>query len=159
MQHKKTRFKRKRLRLEEYDYSQNGAYFLTLCTQNRQECLSEISQENDMATVRLSEIGALVEAKVLQISTNYLNVSLDGYVIMPNHIHMILTLESSSISISRIIKQLKGVITKELGFSIWQKSFHDHVIRNYEDYLRLYEYIENNPAQWALDSLNPINSP
>ena len=74
---------------------------------------------------------------------------------MPNHIHLIVVIQNGRTqfapTISRIIKQFKGKITKQVGFCIWQKSFYDHVIRDEKDYLRICEYIENNPVKWTED--------
>ena len=77
---------------------------------------------------------------------------LDKYVIMPNHVHMILSLnEDSIIPLSQIVGSFKAGVSREIGFSVWQRSFYDHIIRSEADYKRICEYIENNPAKWALD--------
>lgn len=87
-----------------------------------------------------------------QIEIIYPNVILDEYVIMPNHIHMILAINRQyNNSISKIVQQLKGKITKELGYSIWQKLFYEHVTRNEKEYLKIKEYIINNPNNWDTD--------
>ena len=81
-------------------------------------------------------------------------LQVEKYVIMPNHLHMILWIketEENPPTISHVIQQMKGAVTKQLGVSIWQKSFHDHVIRGKQDYLEIWEYIENNPLKWTLD--------
>ena len=71
---------------------------------------------------------------------------------MPNHIHMIVIIDkATSISIPRVIKQYKEYITKQIGESIWQKSYYDHIIRNEKDYLRIWEYIDKNILKWSLD--------
>ncbi len=93
-------------------------------------------------------------------------IRINKYVIMPNHIHMIVIIdnlcEGSSLSdgrtqfapiVSRLIKQFKGSITKQIGFPIWQKSFHDRIIRNEKEYSALWNYIEYNPVNWENDSL------
>ena len=89
------------------------------------------------------------------ISEKYEKVSVDKYVIMPNHIHLIIVMQNGrtqfSPTVSRIIKQFKGKVTKQVGFCIWQKSFYDHIIRDENDYLRIWEYIENNPYKWTED--------
>ena len=77
---------------------------------------------------------------------------IDKYVIMPNHIHLIIIIDrESNLSISNIIKKYKEWITKEIGKSIWQKSYYDHIIRNEKDYLRIWKYIEENIIKWSLD--------
>ena len=77
---------------------------------------------------------------------------------MPNHVHLLLQISSEvngrtlfAPTVDRVIKQTKGVITKQIGFSIWQKSFHDHVIRDEQDYLKIWNYIDTNPAKWQED--------
>ncbi len=76
---------------------------------------------------------------------------------MPNHIHILLAIENNRramhapTSISKIIQQYKGFVTKKLGFSPWQKLFYDHIVRNEQDYLNILEYIQNNPLKWTLD--------
>jgi len=82
----------------------------------------------------------------------------DKYVIMPNHVHLVLIIEPIEIgrplvapTISTIIQQMKGIVSKQIGFSIWQKSYHDRIIRNEKEYLKIWEYIENNPLKWNED--------
>jgi REP element-mobilizing transposase RayT len=83
-------------------------------------------------------------------------VKVDKYVIMPNHVHMIIALEDANISISYLIALLKTSITKQIrraypSMQVWQRSFHDHIIRNEEDYQRIWSYIDTNPIRWELD--------
>jgi putative transposase len=186
---------RKRTRLQGYDYSRQGAYFITVCTQNRAELFGHIVGANCVRPpcvrppcvrppcvrppcvrppcvrpfTELSETGHTVKHEIETLSSIYPTVHVSAFVIMPNHVHMVIVIDSRDIdgrpqvngrpqvapTVSRIIKQWKGSITKRLGFSPWQKSFHDHVIRNQDDYHRIAQYIENNPAQWQMDSLHP----
>lgn len=181
---------RKRNRLQGYDYSQQGAYFITVCAQHRAELFGQIvgatcgrPLSNTRPYTELSDLGRIVQNEIEILPGAYAMVFVDAFVIMPNHVHMILVIDggrsqiaptrmagkSQSIkdgcrgelcspavpSISRIIKQWKGAITKRIGLSPWQKSFHDHVIRNEGDYLQIALYVENNPAQWEMDSLHP----
>ena len=148
---------RKQNRLEKYDYSQNGYYFITICTAEKSKLLCDISVGANCVRPQtaLSEIGKLVDENIDRLNGIYENVRVDKYVVMPNHVHLILVIQSGRTqfapTVSRIIKQFKGKITKQLGFCIWQKSFYDHVIRDEKDYLRIREYIENNPGKWAED--------
>ena len=148
---------RKHNRLTEYDYSQNGYYFITICTAEKRKMLCDISVGIGCARPQttLTEIGKLVAENVGILNGTYETVRVDKYVVMPNHVHLILTIQNGRTqfapTVSRIVKQFKGTITKQLGFGIWQKSFYDHVIRDEEDYLRIWEYIDNNPAKWAED--------
>ena len=155
---------RKRNRLQGYDYSRKGAYFITVCTQNRAELFGHVVGANCVRPfTELSETGHTVKHEIETLSSVYPTVYVSEFVIMPNHVHMVIVIDSRDIdgrpqvapTVSRIIKQWKGSITKRLGFSPWQKSFHDHVIRNQDDYLRIAQYMENNPAQWQMDSLHP----
>lgn len=152
---------RKKLRLPEYDYTQPGAYFITVCTQNRIEHFGKVSPSKTFKTafIELNKTGLIVEEELNILATCYPSVNVGSYVIMPNHVHFILRiLSDNSPAVSEIIRLWKRAVTKKIGMPLWQKSFHDHVIRDDEDYERLLKYIENNPAQWELDSLNPENN-
>ena len=140
---------RKRLRIIEYDYSKEGMYFITICIKNRLELLGEIKNINYM---ELTQEGIIVKESIKQIEKRYINVEIDEYVIMPNHIHMILAVKNKRrVTISRIIKQYKAYVSKKIGYSIWQKSFYEHVIRNEKEYLNIKEYIQNNVVNWKED--------
>ena len=139
---------RKHPRLPEYDYSQQGAYFLTVCTKNRACLLSRVllpGSEADGASVSLTEIGEMVQQHLQKIP------GLDSYVIMPNHIHLIVFRDEDDRSISADIRSFKTLVTKKVGRSIWQTSFHDHILRDPNDYLLHREYMEKNPAKWLKD--------
>ncbi|MBP2024869.1 REP-associated tyrosine transposase [Peptoniphilus stercorisuis] len=141
---------RKSIRLKDYDYSKNGYYFITIVTENREKYLSEINCKNE---VILSEIGKEIENSILFINSNQINV--DKYIIMPNHIHIILILENSEKSIIEIIKNFKKFtsnnIKQNYNKKLWQKSYFDKIIRSEKQYLALCEYIESNPLKWNLD--------
>lgn len=151
---------RKPNRLKEYDYSLPNAYFITICTAERRNLLwanvgASIARPCD---VQLSAYGQIVNAAIRSIPTHYTSVSLDHYVIMPNHIHLLLQIQadpnlptSPTPTISRVIQQTKGIVTKHIGHSIWQKLFHDHIIRNERDYARIWQYIDQNPMRWTQD--------
>ena len=151
--------KRKPIRIVNYDYSTPGAYFVTVCTTNREKILwsDRRGELCSPANVTLSDIGITVDNEIKKLNSIYDAVRVDKYCIMPDHIHMILIIEASedgrtqfAPTISRAIKQFKGLITKQVGRPIWQKSFYDHGIRNQQDYNEIWEYIENNPVQYAL---------
>lgn len=145
--------KRKQIRLKTYNYGQNGYYFITICTKNRQELFCQKkSKLKDDNTFELSEIGKIVEDSIKNIEAVYKEVKADDYVIMPNHIHLVLSVErDADISVSKIIQQTKSWVTKKVGFPIWQKSFYDHVIRNEQDYYEIVNYIQMNPLKWEND--------
>ena len=150
---------RKKNRLIRYDYSQNGAYFITICTENRKCLLSHVvgATIGRPAHVRLTHNGIVIESVIRQIEKHYGAVRVDKYVIMPNHIHLLISIDPTSgrpmvaPTISRIVQQMKGIVTKQIGRNIWQKSFHDHIIRTDSDYEMIWEYIDTNPARWEQD--------
>ena len=146
---------RKPNRIPEYDYSQNGAYFITICTKDRQPILSSIV--GDDAHIVPKPYGIIAEKYIRNAS------EIEKYVIMPDHIHMIIRLENGSMwastptdqksqhnRISNIVRSIKVLVTKEIGTSIFQRSYYDHVIRNQQDYNEIWEYIENNPRKWMI---------
>lgn len=146
---------RKILRLQNFDYSQNGAYFITICTRDRKQYLCKIVGDDAhiVPQIKLTNYGYIVEKYIKNVP------GIDKYVIMPNHIHMIIKVKnngtmwasSPTTAIPQIIKSFKSLVTKQIGFSIWQRSYYDHIIRGEKDYLEIWEYIENNPQKWQLD--------
>ena len=154
--------KRKRNRLEKHDYSSCGAYFVTICTAERRNYFWEnVGAIIDRPqNVVLSNSGSIVEEAIKTVTPIYSEVLVEHYVIMPNHIHLLIRIRADEFgrpmvapTISRVIKQMKGYVTKKVGFSLWQKSFHDHVIRNREDYEEHVKYIYENPKNWYYDEL------
>lgn len=167
---------RKPIRLEDYDYSRNGAYFVTVCTKDKMCIFWESKNKYNPidinvnavgavigrphTKIRLSEYGKHVKISLNNIHAHYPDVYVDKYVIMPNHIHLIIDIDNPDIgrtqfapTISRIIKQFKGAVTKQIGFSLWQRSFYDRIIRNGKEYSAYWQYIENNPINWESDEL------
>lgn len=150
--------KRKPNRLPEYDYSRAGYYFITVCTKDKEPLLWLPSVGATCGRPPLSPLGLIVEEELLHLDSVYANIRLDKFVIMPNHIHLILMIGSDGCgrpqvapTISRVMKQFKGAVTKRAGLPLWQKSFHDHVIRNESDYLRIWRYMDTNPLKWEED--------
>lgn len=155
--------KRKSMRLKNYDYSQNAMYFITICTTDRKnllwieksKCRGEQCSPGNI--VQLSKYGKIVDFAIKQIQIHYNDVFVTKYVIMPNHIHLIICLQGNdgrtlfAPTISRIIKQMKEYVTKQIGISIWQRSFRDEIIRNEQMYQKVWTYIDNNPLKWELD--------
>lgn len=147
-------------RLKSFDYSAPGAYFITICTDNRRNLFWEnvgASIARPQAVV-LSETGKIVDSAIRGIPVHYPAVSVDRYVIMPNHIHLLLQIRTDSNgqripapTISAVVQQMKGYVSKQIGHGIWQKLFHDHVIRSEADYQKIWEYIEHNPIRWKDD--------
>lgn len=155
--------KRKTNRLANYDYSQNGAYFITICVKDKEPILSEISKTDliNPAKIKLSKIGIIIKDAIIKIPEQYNGVFVDNYVIMPNHIHLIIRIQNDSgriISVPTIIGSMKRYASKKVGTSIWQKSFYDHIIRDEADYLTKWKYIDDNPEKWEKDELYTENS-
>jgi len=142
---------RKTIRLQGYDYSKSGVYFVTVCVTDRHMLLGNVIENK----VVLTEIGQIVEDAIQVIPSVYDSVSVERHVVMPNHVHMLLVLRSAldhaAPSVSRIIQQWKGIITKQATFAFWQRSFHDRIIKDRDKYQMITEYIENNPRNWKQD--------
>ena len=159
--------RRRDIRLKEYDYSQPGYYFVTICTAVRhQDILSVISPavgaiiNRPPAEVSLTSLGHLTRQAILEIPNRYPGISVDAYVIMPDHVHLILAVQNvgpdgrqiaAPTSISTVIQQLKRAVSRVAGQSIWQKSFYDHIIRNDADLAEARQYLANNPLNWILN--------
>ena len=150
--------KRKPTRLKRFDYSSNGAYFITICTHHKQKILCDIVGEGLCAlpSIKPSPIGKTVDTAINYININYNDISIDKYVIMPNHIHLIVTILSGGdgtppLQLYDIIGRFKSFTTKHYKHTLWQRSFHDHVIRGEKDYLKIWEYIDTNPQKWTSD--------
>ena len=156
--------KRKRNRLSDYDYSQNGVFHITLCTANHRKILSEVIPVGAIINrpqIKLSATGRIADSAIREIPVHYQSVSIEKYVIMPNHVHLLISINQAAENnngrliiaptVSRIIKQFKSEVTKKAGFSLWQKGFYDHIIRNDADYESVWIYIDENPVKWEND--------
>ena len=155
--------KRKPNRLSSYDYDREGTYFLTICTQDRKCLLSKIVGGGalDAPLNQLTDIGKIVE-KYIRSGNQMDRVRVEKYVLMPNHVHILLMVEMDTSGtprassptmavVPRFVSAFKRLTNKEIGKDIFQRSYHDHVIRDKMDYLKIWEYIDNNPKQWELD--------
>ena len=214
---------RRHPRLKGYDYSQNGAYFVTICVKDKHEMLGEIVGRgvHIAPQVQLSEYGVIVKREIENIPSHYDNVFIDVFVVMPNHVHCIIVIEENGgfmggagytgraldgtgrmldgtgrmvdvitgaasgaptnatthvggalarpvpvtiphpvpvhiprpvpATIGNIVRGFKSGVSRQIGFSLWQRSYHDHVIRNETDYQRIWQYIDENPAKWEED--------
>lgn len=151
----KERPTRKHNRLIGYDYSSQGAYFITVCSKNRELIFGDVVGADIIRPgyVDLNENGKLVETAINAIPQHYPNIVIDKYIIMPNHIHMIIVINEKEANkkISTVIGQMKRWVSKEIGESVWQKTYHDHIIRDEEDYLTKWKYIDDNPSKWNED--------
>lgn len=175
---------RRSIRLQGYDYSQAGAYFVTIVTQDR-TCLFGGVVDGQM---RLNDHGEIVREEWLRTAQMRPNVTLDAFVIMPNHVHGIIILHErttpdgrgtlqraptlehfgkpTSNSIPTIVRLFKSATTKRIniartmpGIAVWQRNYYEHIVRDEGSLNRIREYIETNPWQWAVDRENPDGNP
>ena len=159
---------RKHTRLQNYDYSTTGAYFITICTKDRRCVLSKVVGRGlapaETNGIEYTSFGKIAEHQLLLLEERYHFLSVDQYVIMPNHIHVILILDNQTAGASPrptvmdIVCAFKSLTTRECkknGFqgSLFQTSFYDHVIRDREDYEKRVKYIDENPIRWYYDEL------
>ncbi len=154
---------RRSIRLPGFDYSQAGAYFVTICSESRRCLFGEISDFR----MQPNSLGLLVIDCWTRLANDYPFVSLDMWVLMPNHLHAIIWLASNNPSnktLSQLIAAFKATSTscarKALGsqFKLWQRGFFEHIVRNQNDLFRIRDYINTNPISWALDPENPSPS-
>ncbi|MBQ3004446.1 MAG: transposase [Clostridia bacterium] len=156
---------RKNPRLQGFDYNTPGVYFITICTDKRKNFLSTIVGDGSPIP-KLTAFGEITDKQIRKIPEKYKNVTVDNSVIMPNHIHLLLSVNynngmgNPSPTISSVIAWLKYQITKNInnekntvGEKIFQRSFYDHIVRNQNDYDEIYNYISENPLRWKLDKL------
>lgn len=146
---------RKQLRLKNYDYTQNGCYFITICTKYKKPILSEVvtvggDDPAPQKQIVLKDNGKIVDKYINTIHSAYNSVCLENYIIMPNHIHILMLIDtyglprSSAPTVSNVISAFKHLTNKQVGFNLWQRSFYDHIIRNETDFQNTWNYIECN---------------
>jgi putative transposase len=161
---------RQNLRLPEFDYSQPGAYFVTIVTQDRKPLFGQVV-DGEMV---LNEVGRIAEEVWVEISEHFPNVELGEFVVMPNHIHGIISIANVEAthasplpriskgpapgSIGAIIGSFKSAATRRVrAFTnnrekrLWQRNYYEHIVRNERDYQAIYEYILANPFNWEKD--------
>ena len=165
---------RKSIRLKQYDYSKQGMYFITICTQNRECILSNIENvgtQSFCAQIKLTPIGEKIEEIYLNLEKEFQHIKLQEYVFMPNHIHGIIEIckradtrpapticdiicSFKSRTTCNYIKKVKQGIWKSFNRRIWQRNYYEHIIRNEKEYMKICEYIKNKPSRWKDDKLN-----
>lgn len=151
--------KRKTNRLKNYDYSQNGGYFITFCTKDRAPILSRIvvgKAALRLPRVELTEYGRITETYIQNIPMVYPHILVENYVIMPNHVHLLLLVGdggqgAARPTISGVVRSVKALVRKETGKSLFQSSFYDRLIRDEADFLLHWDYIASNPGKWVED--------
>ena len=184
---------RKELRLKDFSYSENAAYFITICCRNMEHLLAKTETEtsrdcqavgvgvlDDLSPpvltrpgfVRtLTGTGEIVERKIVEMSESFSGADIDTFVVMPNHIHLLMSIyqgkgssrtptptafsetnqKRSNEQIPAFVSYLKRSTNRMSGQKIWQRGYYDHVIRDYPDYCRIWDYINNNPYRWYED--------
>lgn len=160
--------RRKPNRLPHYDYSAPGAYFITICTREKRCILSDVVVGEGLAppSLRLTDIGRIVEEQILALPQRFSGLAIEKYMIMPNHIHLLIRLSGESggaspsptvsTGVPAAIGAFKSLTTRLSGVRpLWQRSYYDHVVRNETEYKEIWEYITANPAHWAEDRSYP----
>jgi len=162
-------FRRKDIRIPEFDYSQPGAFFVTIVTKDRKTLFGQVNN----GKMVLNNVGKLAEEVWLALPTHFPNVELGEWVIMPNHIHGIISINVEAThasplpriskgpapgSIGAIIGSFKSAVTKRVhqnskntNNNLWQRNYYEHIIRNERDYQAIYDYIIANPLNWEKD--------
>ena len=173
-----TPHRRRSIRLKGYDYTQGGAYYVTIVIQRRRTLFGDIVE----GEMQLNDTGQLIANAWEWLATRYPHVELDSYVIMPNHLHGIIVITSDTRRgssrtapdspaasaptrrkpLGRLIGAFKTVSTKQVNLAhgtpgrlLWQRNYYEHVIRDDEEWNQVREYIAGNPMQWEMDAENP----
>ena len=147
---------RKKNRLPAFDYATAGAYFVTICIAGRHHILWSDTEHPSPGCVALNHIGLIAQQGLQQLSLHYPHISVEKYCIMPDHVHLLLFhpdkhgRQIAAPTLSGAIGQLKRWVSMQLGFSIWQKSFYDRIIRNEAAYHEVWQYIDENPLRMQL---------
>ena len=165
---------RKNMRLRGYDYSQNGAYFITICTQNKYHLFGHVGADSisaRSAQMFINDAGKMIDSTLNEVFSELNSIILDKYIIMPNHVHMIVIISQdkkradmeSAHTVAEIVQSFKRYTTIKyiagvksgiypaFDKRIWLRSYHDHIIRSEKGYLKICKYIDENPARWTED--------
>lgn len=149
-------------RIPNYDYSNTGGYFVTICTKDKTHLLSKVKDSR----IILSKQGIILEKVISELKLKFLDIEIDKFVIMPNHIHILIIIKNAkshqgdminhvSTCLFEVIRFLKAkssflIHKQKLPFS-WQSNYYEHIIRNEKDLYRIQEYILQNPSRWCDD--------
>jgi len=147
--------RRRSLRLQGFDYSTPGAYYITICCDRRRYLLGEVRDSQFLP----SPLGVQIAMTWLEVPVRFPSVSLDTHGVMPNHLHAILHLQNASVPLPAIVQAFKSLTSNAAirgrgPDRLWQRGYYEHVVRDEQDLDRIREYILNNPVQWALDQEN-----
>ena len=157
-------YSRKPNRCASWDYSNNGKYFITICTEQRKCILGKgIVGDGvlDVPRVELTENGKLCVKHIEEMNSIYSDIQTEKFIVMPNHVHMIITIDKSQGTsrtpsptnelIPRYISTLKRLTNKDFGENVWERSYHDHIIRSDDEYSKIWQYIDSNAVKWQND--------
>ena len=184
MRYNRDMHRRRSIRLKEYDYSQSGAYFVTICAWNRECLFGEVVDGG----IRLNESGIIIQDIWNATPNHFQNIELDEFIIMPNHIHGIVIIVGAQFiapfrkttavkqgimnrgvmnhapTVGEILRAFKGRCTHAInkirntpGIPVWQRNYYEHIVRNDSELNSIREYIMNNPLKWDMDENNPVN--
>lgn len=154
--------KRKNARLSDFDYSSDGVYFVTICTKDKTKIFWQNNTQKEYPEC-LSQYGKIAYNAIEKIPLIYSFSELVAFVVMPNHMHLLIKIEAEQVdksgrmisaptkSLATIVGQLKRAISIEIGHPVWQKSYYDHIVRDENDLLTKWKYISENPLRWNLD--------
>jgi putative transposase len=170
-------FRHRTVRIQGFDYSQPGAYFITICTWQKDLIFGNIAK----GTIHLSKVGEFAGKELEKLSLTFSEIHLDTFVVMPNHVHILITISendtaTSSVkaskteafghpvtgSIPTIVRAYKAAVTRRAALlrdspvsQVWQRNYYEHVVRTEREKERIYAYIVSNPIQWDFDDENP----
>jgi REP element-mobilizing transposase RayT len=162
--------RRRSLRLKGYDYTQAGAYFVTICAQDRACLFGNVVDEG----MCLNDAGHMLATLWNDIPSQFADVDVDAFVVMPNHVHGIVVLPDAATAVgapalgkvvaafksTTTVHYIRGVKTRawpEFRQRLWQRNYYEHVIRDEKALDRVRQYVDENPARWASDDENPEN--
>ena len=149
-------YSRKSPRLLGYDYATENYYFVTICTYEK-KCIFG-------TTAKLNCFGQIAYQHLQRLSVHYKQVRVDAFKVMPNHVHFIMELgPGADVALDVAVGLFKSGVTKEIhqidpNCKVWQRSFHDHVIRNDREYEAIWQYIQYNDQKWEADCFYPGKS-
>ncbi|MBL8156342.1 MAG: transposase [Anaerolineae bacterium] len=145
-----------------YDYASSGAYFVTICTHQRAHLFGRVESDR----VHLSPWGFIAEEELRHVPERWNDIDLDVFVVMPNHVHLIVLFQGDPATpsakppptLGHVVGNYKAGVTRRIQHElreiypvIWQTRYHDHIIRTQEGYDQIRQYVVNNPAQWSED--------
>ena len=146
-------YSRKSPRLPNFDYSSHNHYFVTLCAHNKACIFGDISH--------LNVLGNIAKLDLRELSFHYKHIHVDNFIVMPNHVHAIIIIdhareETKQPSLATVIGLYKSGVSRKIRqirpeLTVWQRSFHDHIIRNQQEYEKIWQYIQFNYTKWKED--------